>query len=301
MRQIDAWFGLRVDQPPAELVVIGCPFEEPHSSRRGTREGPEAIRRWSRTSEAVTEAGVAFSLRVHDRGDARADSADRPTRWRVIEEAATEATAEHPDAFLLGLGGDHSVTPPLVAAMRQQHHDLGFLMIDAHPDAFLRYQDEEDTHASVLPLLWDRVGVEPSATALVAVRSFAPEEIGTMRRAGTVISAQEWHSIGTEALVTDIAARLGRRPLYVSIDLDGLDPACAPGVSYPVAGGPGTRAVLELLEGLWDQFDIVALDIVELAPRLDQPAEVTAALAAHLCLQVFGHVASARSQRTDKT
>lgn len=301
MRHIDPWFGLSADQPPADVVVIGCPFEEPLSPRLGTSEGPEAIRRWSRTSEAVTETGVAFSLRVHDRGDALAATTDRATRWQAIEAAATEATGEHPGAFLLGLGGDHSVTPPLVAAMRQQHRDLGFVMIDAHPDAFLRYQDEEDTHASVLPLLWDRVGIEPSATALLAVRSFAPEEIGTMRRAGTVINAHEWHAIGTDAVVAGVGARLSGRPLYVSIDLDGLDPACAPGVSYPVAGGPGSRAVFELLRGLWDRFDVLAMDIVELAPRLDQPAETTTALAAHLCLQVFGHVADARRRRAGKT
>lgn len=295
MRTITTWFGLQRDEGPADVIVIGCPFDEPASRQHGAACGPDAIRRWSRTSEAVAEDGQSVRLRVRDLGDAEAGTADRVARWEAIEQLAEQGGKRHPAAFQLGLGGDHSVTPPLVGAVRKRHPDLAFVMVDAHPDAFMSYDGEDDTHASVLPLLWDRVGIEPATTAVLGVRSYAHEEIETLGRAGVVINAREWERVGSEVVVERLGVTIGNRPVYLSLDLDGIDPAHAPGVAYPVAGGPSARAVLRLLDGLWRHFDVVAMDVVELTPRLDTASEITAALAGHVCLQTLGHVADALS------
>lgn len=295
MRTIANWFGLQRDEGPADVIVIGCPFDEPASRQHGAARGPDAVRRWSRTSEAVAEDGQSVRLRVRDLGDAEAPPGNRVACWQAIERLAEQGRQRHPGAFQLGLGGDHSVTSPLVGAVRERHRDLAFVMIDAHPDAFVSYDGEDDTHASVLPLLWGRVGIEPGATAVLGVRSYAHEEMATLGRAGAVISAREWDQVGTEAVVERLRATIGNRPVYLSLDLDGIDPAHAPGVAYPVAGGPSARAVLRLLDGLWRHFDVVAMDVVELTPRLDTASEITAALAGHVCLQALGHVAYALS------
>ena len=118
MREISNWFGLSERSPDADIVVLGCPFDEPASIRQGAAAAPAAIRRWSTTAQAVTEDGTEVRLRVHDCGDVAAGSDSPQVRWEAIEAAATTALAANPTGFLLGLGGDHAVTPPLVAAAR---------------------------------------------------------------------------------------------------------------------------------------------------------------------------------------
>lgn len=293
MRQIPAWFGL-TEVPPGEgtveVLVLGCPFEDPVAHRRGTAAAPGAIRRWARTAEAVTEEGWPLEgVRVVDAGDVEGPAEPGEDRWRAIAGRARELLGSHPGAFLLALGGDHGVTPPLVAALRERHEELGFLMLDAHPDAFDRYEGNPLSHACVVARVWDRVGVSPEATALVGLRSYALQEVEAVDRAGLDVTARDWARLGTEGVARELEAVLGGRPVYLSVDIDVLEPAAAPGTGYPVAGGPGMRELLELLAALRWRLQVVAMDLVEVAPDLD-PAGITAAAAAHLCLQVLGQV-----------
>lgn len=291
MRDIPSWFGLgEVAEGDETVVVVGCPFGGADAFRAGAHEGPRAIRQWARTAQAVNEVGhPVFGVRVVDRGDAAADDDRAESRWRAIEDHAAAALAAHPGAFLLGLGGDHAVTPPLAAAARRALGDMSFLLLDAHPDCFDVYGGDPLSHACVIPRLWDRAGFSPARTCIAGVRSYAPEELELMDTAGLVVPARPWKTLGSVALADEICALTGGAPLYISLDIDVLDPSCAPGTGYPVAGGPDVRELLTLLGEIFERQPVAAMDVVEVAPAVD-PCGVTAAAAAHVLLQVFGYL-----------
>jgi len=298
MREIQPWFGLTgVADADKTVVVVGCPFDSSDTFRAGAAEGPAAIRDWARTAEAVTEVGHPVEgLKVVDCGDVDTADTSGEGRWRAIEEAAAAALAENPDAFLLGLGGDHAVTPPLAAAVRQARGDLGFVLLDAHPDCFASYDGDPLAHGCVVPRLWDRAGYRREMTCIAGVRSYADEELEVMDTAGLVIPARPWDVLGGAALAEEIGELTDGQPLYISVDIDVLDPAHAPGTGYPIAGGPDIRQLLELLRAIWQRQPVAALDLVEVAPPVD-PSGITAAGAAHILLQVLGHVGSRLRER----
>jgi len=294
MREIAPWFGLsEITDADKTVVVLGCPFGSADAVRGGADVGPGAIRQWARTAEAITEVGHPIAdLRVIDCGNVTASGHDGESRWRAIEARAGEVLTAHPGAFLLGLGGDHAVTPPLAAAARRAHGDLAFLLLDAHPDCFAAYDGDPLSHACVVPRLWDRAGFSRQSTCIVGVRSYALDELDTMDSAGLVVPARPWLAFDPGALAAEIRESTRGKPLYISLDIDVLDPSCAPGTGYPVAGGPDTRALLTLLSEIFDRQAVAAMDLVEVAPAVD-PSGITAATAAHLLLQVLGYLSLA--------
>lgn len=294
MRTIAPWFGLTGnDDGDKTVVVVGCPFGSRDAFRGGAHEGPAAIREWARTAEAINEVGHPIdNLCVIDRGDVDVQDDFGEGRWQAIEEAAARALADHPGAFLLGIGGDHAVSPPLATAARKAHGDLGVVLLDAHPDCFESYEDDRLSHACVVPRLWDRGGYERDKTCIAGVRSYAFDELELMDAAGLVIPTRPWLALGAEALAAEIRELTAATPLYVSLDIDLLDPSAAPGTGYPVGGGPDMRQVLALLGEIFRQQPVAAMDLVEVAPSID-PSGITAANAAHILLQVMGHVAQA--------
>lgn len=296
MREISPWFGL-TDGPDADLavVVVGCPFGSADAFRGGADQGPAAIRAWARTAEAIDESGGAIrGLRVIDRGDAMVPGDGGEERWRAIEAMATAALAEHPGALLLGLGGDHAVTPPLATAARRAGEPPAFLLLDAHADCFAEYEGDPLSHACVLPRLWDRGGYAAADTCIAGVRSFASDELDRIDAAALAVSARTWRELGAEALAAEIRRASDGRPLYISVDIDVLDPSCAPGTGYPVPAGPDTRELLALLRAVFGGQPVVAMDVVEVAPPID-PSGITAATAAHIVLQALGFWAASRS------
>lgn len=293
MREIQPWFGLTgVAAADKTVAVLGCPFDSSDTYRAGAAQGPAAIREWAITAQAVTEVGHPVEgLEVVDCGDVDTADTSGEGRWQAIESAAAAALADNPDAFLLGLGGDHAVTPPLAAAVRAARGELGFVLLDAHPDCFAEYDGDPLAHGCVIPRLWDRAGYRRETTCIAGVRSYAIEELDVMDTAGLVIPARPWGILGGEALAEEICELTSGQALYISVDIDVLDPAHAPGTGYPVAGGPDIRQLLELLRAIWQRQPVAALDLVEVAPPVD-PTEITAANAAHILLQVLGHVAA---------
>ena len=293
MRKIGNWFGLQSVAEHADVVVLGCPFDGAASGRLGAAGAPPALRKWSRSSEAITEDGRTLGgLRIADLGDL-----PNAASWHAdTRGAARRALAGNPGSFLLGLGGDHAVTQPLLQAVGEVHPGIGLLFLDAHADLFDEYAGDRRSHACTVARAWDEAGVDPQATALVGLRSFARPELPALAQAGLAITAREWLSDGPEAVANRIAEVLGGRPVYLSLDIDVLDPSCAPGTGYPVAGGPTTRDLLDLLARLWPATDIVAMDLVEVAPALD-PTEIAVSGAAHVLLQILGHVEEARAGR----
>ncbi len=243
-------------RPLPRAALLGIPWDGGSSYERGSALAPPVIREAFRAeaSNRWTESGVDLSApgRVADEGDLRLDPADpRPE----IESAAAGllARGDRP----LFLGGDHSITYPLVRAVARAHPGLGILHLDAHPDLYDVFQDDRHSHACPFA----RIMEEGLATRLVQVgiRAATGEQRDQAERFGVeTIPMTDWRD--------DLAPRFDG-PVYVSFDLDALDPAHAPGVSHREPGGLSTRQAIGLLQRL--EGRVVAADLVELNPRRD--------------------------------
>jgi len=287
MREIGAWFGLRaVAGASRRVAVLGCPFDAAATGRRGSAEGPAAIRRWAATEEAVDEHGRPLSsLAVEDLGDVVTEG-ESPAA--AIRKAAATAIADG-TTTLLGLGGDHAVTVALASAVAERHGEIAFVMLDAHADCFPDYDGDPHSHACTVARLWDSSAVRPEHTALVGLRSYATPELEAIAAAGLVVPGAEWITSGAAMVGHRVLELVGGRPLYLSIDIDVLDPSAAPGTGYPVPGGPTSRELLDLLAVIVPGCNVVGVDLVEVAPGLEN-TDITAAAAAHVLLQVLGGI-----------
>src|ERR1044071_5710698 len=257
------------------VSVLGVPHDENSSFLRGAAEAPPLIRR-EFVSDAYTswsETGVDLSVagRIVDRGDIQFETATDP--WDVIERSV--AGALDSGAPLICLGGDHAITHPILRAVRRRHSKLTIVHIDAHSDIYDAYQGNPRSHASPFA----RIMEERLADRLIQVglRTINDHHRDQFRRFGVeVIEMGRW----SDALRLEIAT-----PIYLSIDMDGLDPGYAPGVSHREPGGPTLRQVIDLIH-LIDQ-PIVGADIVEYNPRRDI-SSMTATVAAKLLKEVAG-------------
>jgi arginase len=259
----------------APVSILGIPHDENSSFLRGPAEAPPLIRRefasdaYTSWSETGIDLGVAG--RVVDHGDIEFDTAADP--WDVIERSV--AGALDAGGPLICLGGDHAITHPILRAVRRRHSRLTILHIDAHPDIYHAYQDNPRSHASPFA----RIMEERLADRLIQVglRAVTDHHRDQFRRFGVeVIEAARYREPPRLELAT---------PVYLSLDMDGLDPACAPGVSHREPGGLSTRQVIDLIHSI--DRPIVAADIVEYNPRCDI-SNLTALVAAKLLKEIAG-------------
>jgi agmatinase len=264
-----------------KLSLLGIPHDDNSSFMKGAAEAPPLIRRelHSDAYASSSETGVDLSVagRFVDHGDIQFDGARDP--WDLIE-LQVRLALESGDP-LICLGGDHAITHPIMRAVRRRHPRLTILHIDAHPDIYDAYQGNPRSHASPFA----RIMEERLADRLIQVglRVISESHRAQFERFGVeVIEAGRW----SESLRLDITT-----PVYISLDLDGLDPAYAPGVSHREPGGPSTRQVIDLLHTI--RQPIVAADIVELNPRCDISNQ-TAIVAAKLLKEIGGMMVKTR-------
>jgi agmatinase len=259
-----------------KLSLLGIPHDDNSSFMKGPAEAPALIRQklYCDAYGDCSESGIAISTpgRIQDHGDIQfaGTSADP---WTLIENRV--ASILQSGDPLICLGGDHAITHPILRAVRQRHPRLTILHIDAHPDIYHVYQDNMRSHACPFA----RIMEEQLADRLI--------QLGL--RCITAHHREQFRRFGVEAIE---AGRCGEplqfaltTPVYVSIDIDALDPAYAPGVSHREPGGLSPRQVINWLHTI-DQ-PIVAADIVEYNPRCDV-AELTAGVAAKLVKEVAG-------------
>jgi agmatinase len=265
-----------------KVAILGIPNDENSSFLRGPAEAPPLIRRefHSEAYSQWSETGVDLGAdgRLVDHGDLRFEAGS--DAWQVIERGVDRALAAGDP--LICLGGDHAITHPIMRAVRRRHPALTILHIDAHPDIYDAYQGNPRSHASPFA----RIMEERLADRLiqVGIRALNGHHRDQFARFGVeVIEAGRCRDMPRLAIAT---------PIYLSLDLDGLDPSCAPGVSHREPGGLTTRQVVDLIQAI-DQ-PIVAADIVEYNPRCDIGG-MTATVAAKLMKEVAGMmVATAR-------
>jgi agmatinase len=269
----------------ARFVIWGYPFDGTACFRKGAADGPEAIRHHSHNFESwLNELGLDLrDVPTHDWGDVET-VADQEANNSAIGEIVDRIGAA--GKFPIGLGGEHSLTPPAVAALKQHYPNLTVVVLDAHLDYRDGYQGAKWSHAATTRRVSEIVSVE--CVRVVGVRSLSREEQQTAREDGLNYIEAGWADLREH--LSDIVDTLDG-PLYLSLDMDAIDPAFAPGVGTPEPFGMTPYEVLQVLNFLSDR--LVGFDCVETCPPADNGN--TAALAARLVRHALGAVVKAQT------
>jgi agmatinase len=276
----------------SDLTVIGIPYDGAASARRGARLGPERMRFWSQHMTAFSEDRTRLSgLRVADLGDMEVRDQARDF------EAIRQKVAGLPSIPIL-LGGDHSVTIPILQGQRERFRDkrLGVLWLDAHPDLCDEFAGSRLSHACVLRRGLES-GIRPRDVCMVGLRSWEDQEIELIENGGlNVYTAAEVAERGMKEEASEVRRVLRHcEAIHVSVDIDCLDPAYAPGTGIPDAGGLSARDVITLIKALGG-LPVVGLDLVEVAPPLD-PSEATVFAALKIIMEFAAVIARNKEKR----
>jgi agmatinase len=268
----------------AAVAVLGVPFDSGVSYRPGARFGPQAIRAGSKLLRPYHPALDVYPWKVHQ----VADAGDAGVNPYLIDEAvgqieqAARATLARADR-LVTLGGDHTVALPVLRALHTLHGPIALVHFDAHLDTWDTAWNSPFNHATPFRRAAEEQLPASGHCAHVGIRGPLPSrhDLHEDRELGfTVVSTLDVARHGVDQAIDRIRERVGSLPIYVSIDVDALDPAHAPGTGTPEPGGLTTREVQQILHGLAG-LDLVGADVVEVAPAYDH-AEITALAAANL-------------------
>lgn len=267
---------------PAEtdFSVVGIPFDGLASARAGAAKGPERIRFWTQHLTPFSEDRTRLrDISISDLGDILI--ANPETDFEMIRKRV----AALPNVPIL-LGGDHSVTIPIFEGQRQRFRDkrLGILWMDAHPDLCDEFNGSHLSHACVLRRGLE-FGIEPQDVCMVGLRSWEDQEIDLIENGGLhVYSAADVADRGIRNIADSVRNILNDcDAIHISLDIDCLDPAFAPGTGIPEAGGLSTREVITLLKTL-QGLPLVGLDVVEVSPPID-PSEATVFAALRIIME----------------
>jgi agmatinase len=271
------------------ITIAGIPLDIGTTNRAGARFGPSAIRHASRmlTDGAHPILGVDPAAHLTDIGDFRIVLGDIPASLRVIEEQAI--SIDH----LVALGGDHGITLALLRALAKRLGPLALVHFDAHVDTWPDNFGQAYAHGSVFYHAINEKLVDPSRMVQIGIRSPVQREViaWTRKQGVSIISAQDVHELGPQAIAERALAIVGDGACYLSFDIDVLDPAFAPGTGTPEIGGLASwqaQAILRRLTGL--RFR--GMDLVEVAPSYDV-AEITALAAATMVYEYLSLMANA--------
>ncbi|UIJ35157.1 agmatinase [Allobranchiibius sp. GilTou73] len=267
-----------------DVAVVGVPFDSGVSYRPGARFGPSHIRESSRLLRPWNpELDVApFDLQqVVDAGDIAANPFDIEDAIGQIERDAAELTAG--GRRLLTLGGDHTITLPLLRVMHAAYGPIAVLHFDAHLDTWDTYFGAPHTHGTTFRRASEEGLLDRDHCLHIGIRGplYDARDLPESADLGfATIHATQFDELGTRGVIEAMLARLGDAPVYVSIDIDVLDPGHAPGTGTPEAGGLTSRELLAILRALV-ATNVVSADIVEVAPAYDH-AQITGIAASHV-------------------
>lgn len=299
MKENLIWGGLSANSiEEADLVVMGIPFDGAVSAGRGAAAAPDRLRELSRILPPITEEGMIFSsLKLWDE-----DNVPAHLNWeKYFGEVKLQAyNLISREKFCLFLGGDHSISIPLETAFAEAHADqkVGVIHFDSHSDIMDECDGHRWSHACTQRRSLELPNIEPTGLTLVGIRSYVENELEFLARHPEirVISAREIYCKGLEHTHTAINERYrDYQSIYLTIDVDVLDPAFAPGTGTPEGGGLSTRELMELVKGIITHLPVKAVDVVEVSPPLDC-ANITSWAALKVIFEIFGGVFGRKRQ-----
>ncbi len=277
--------------PVAELdvAVVGVPFDIGTSNRPGARFGPRGIRSESvllRPYNMATRAAPFDSLRIDDTGDVATNPYSLHDSVTRIEDHF-RALLDH-GVITVTLGGDHTIALPILRAMAAKHGPVGLIHVDAHTDINDSMFGEALAHGTPFRRATEEGLLDPRRVVQIGVRGtgYEADDFDWSRSQGfRVVQVEEcWHrSLGP--LMDEVRSQLGAGPVYLSFDIDGIDPAFAPGTGTPEVGGLTSIQALEIIRGARG-LDLVGADLVEVAPVYDQTGS-TSLLGANLVYEML--------------
>jgi len=269
----------------ADIAVVGIPFDSGVSYRPGARFGPAHVRQASRLLRPYNPAldVSPFAARqVVDAGDIACNPFDIAEAVGQIQAGARRLNEEA--MKLVSIGGDHTIALPLLRVMHERHGPVALLHFDAHLDTWDTYFGAPYTHGTPFRRATEEGLLDLARSVHVGIRGplYTSEDLGDGFLAVHCTDI-ELHGLATA--IERMLERLGDRPVYVSVDIDVLDPAHAPGTGTPEAGGMTSRELLTMLRALAGH-QVVSADIVEVAPAYDH-AEITGIAAAHVAYELI--------------
>ncbi|MBA2692760.1 MAG: agmatinase [Rubrobacter sp.] len=288
----------------ADVAIIGAPVDELVSDRPGTRFAPRAIRSASCPPGANLETKVdAFAeLRVVDFGDTPIVPADPVRSHAAIEKTVGEALAA--GAVPLVLGGDHSITEANVRACAAVHGSVGLVHFDTHTDTGSEVFGVEMSHGTIMRRLVEGGFVEPERYVQIGLRGYWPgeEEFSWQRERGiTSLFMHDVRDLGIRDIVRRAVEVAGEGPVFLTVDIDVLDPAFAPGTGTPEPGGMTTGELMWAVREVARSVEIVGADLVEVIPTGVGSADITALAADRTVRETLGGLALQRKQGKKET
>ena len=265
------------DLSGADLAILGVPFDQSVTNRPGTRLGPRAIREASLLQAFDAPYGWGYNpfdeFTIIDTGDLAFDYAKVSEFPGALALRAGEIIAAGPGT--IALGGDHYITFPILRAYAEKFGPLSLIQFDAHTDTWVDDDYERIDHGTMFYKAVKLGLVDPARSVQVGIRTDNPDTMGF-----NIIDAREVHEAGPRAAVEKIRTIVGDHPVYLSFDIDGLDPAYAPGTGTPVWGGLSSAQAAIMLRDLAG-INLVGGDVVEVSPPYDTTG-ATAVAAAHV-------------------
>ena len=288
------------DLAGVDAAVYGIPYDTATSFRTGPRFGPEAIRSASallRPYNPALGVDVVETLSIVDYGDVPVSPGDTERTYGQVEEALAPLVAA--GVFPLGLGGDHSVTLAELRVLARKHGPLALIQLDAHGDTWDEYFGQRFFHGTTFLRAAEEKLIDPAASVQAGLRGsvYGEDDLESARRMGfAVVSCDQVRTLGAGGCASLVRGRVGTRPVFLSFDVDVLDPAFAPGTGTPEVGGLSTAEALALLRALGG-IELVGADVVEVSPPYDGPGQPTALAAANVAYEILSLRALAKAQR----
>jgi len=254
----------------ASAVILGCPYDGSASFRPGARFGPSAIRRasWGIETYSPYLNKDLMRLSIHDMGDLELPLGEKKISLDLIRKAVKKILSG--SKFPILLGGDHLVTLPITEELFKNYSQLQIVHIDAHTDLREEYLGESTSHCTVMRNLIDQIG--EGRLFQIGIRSGTEDEFKLARKMKSIVPLNS-------SSLSSMVKRLRNKPVYITLDLDVIDPSLLPGVGTPEPGGLTFHEFISLLKKL-QTLHVIGFDIVELTPDYDptQVSSVTASV-----------------------
>jgi agmatinase len=284
-----------------DVAIVGVPFDSGTSHRSGTRFGPRKIRELSLILWGYNQALSVFptaDLRVVDYGDVSVVPIDiRATMEHITAEV--KSILEE-DVTVIALGGDHSISLPLLRAHSAKYGQLAVVHFDSHPDTWdWEYQNQPYSHGTPFRRAIEEELIDTNAYIQTGIRgpTSGRNDLSEAKEMGaTILTIDQVIEMGIPSVLSTIRTTMGDRPVYVSLDIDAADPAFAPGTGTPEVGGLSSYQMLQLVRGL-QGLNLVGFDLVEVSPPYDH-GDITSILAANLVFEFLSLLALGNGSKT---